>query len=58
MKLAADGLQSAPGRPFAIKEGLMAAEAVDILKDFYVQTNPNAPVPKPKVGRERQQPTQ
>jgi hypothetical protein len=31
----------------------MATEAVDILKDFYVQTNPNAPVPKPKVGRER-----
>ena len=43
----------AVGFPFAIKEGLMAVEAVDILKDFYIQTNPNAPIPKPKIGRER-----
>ena len=39
------------GRPFAIRPGLMADRAVAVLKDFYEHTNPNAPVPKPKLAR-------
>lgn len=28
-----------------------AEAAVELLRDFYKQTNPNAPVPRPKHGR-------
>lgn len=31
--------------------GIRAEEAIELLKDFYRCENPNAPNPKPKIGR-------
>lgn len=37
--------------PLEILGGIRAEEAIDLLKDFYRCENPNAPNPKPKIGR-------
>eukprot|EP00054_Salpingoeca_dolichothecata_P011524 m.63929 g.63929 ORF g.63929 m.63929 type:complete len:172 (+) comp19506_c0_seq5:137-652(+) len=39
--------------PFKLSchKGLMHNEAIELLKQFYLQENPSAPVPKPKAAR-------
>ena len=37
-----------PGKPFQTFSGIYSDQAVDLLQQFYLQTNPNAPNPKIK----------
>jgi tRNA-specific adenosine deaminase 2 len=39
-----------PGKPFELFSGIYAEQAIDLLQRFYLQTNPNAPNPKIKMG--------
>lgn len=39
------------GTGFAAQSGVCPAEAIQLLRDFYEQENPNAPVPRPKASR-------
>ena len=40
-----------PGAPFVVTAGVCEKEAILLLKRFYSQENPNAPVPRRKEGR-------
>ena len=41
----------AMGPPLSCTSGIMGTEAIELLRSFYSRENPNAPVPRKKVGR-------
>ena len=44
-------ISNANVQPFKLTGGFQSERAINLLKEFYRGENPNAPNPKPKIGR-------